>query len=184
MESASVDPRPRVNLTTGIRVGDDPRGFLAKRAVAKLDAALLQYWRDLKASRGKAPVSDPRRALGNILGSAVRFGRCEDVLAVGEGIETMLAQRSLLPEMPMAAALSANHLALMLIPATVQRLYIAADNDPTGLAAADCLMHRTDVNAERRLLLPLATDWNDHLVRRGPDAAPAAIAAAPPAASS
>jgi hypothetical protein len=56
-EFAEVDPRPRVNLTTGIRVGDDPRGFLAKDAVAKLDAELLRYWRDLKAGRKPEPLS-------------------------------------------------------------------------------------------------------------------------------
>ena len=59
-EFTEVDPRPRVNLTTGIRVGDDPRGFLAKDAVAKLDTELFRYWRDLKAGRTPAPVSGSR----------------------------------------------------------------------------------------------------------------------------
>jgi hypothetical protein len=49
--------------------------------------------------------------MGGLLGHAVRFGAADDVLAAGEGIETMLSLRYALPAMPMAAALSANHLA-------------------------------------------------------------------------
>jgi hypothetical protein len=48
---AGVDPRPLVNLSTGIRVTDDPRGHAAQTAVAKLDAGLLRHWQDLKAGR-------------------------------------------------------------------------------------------------------------------------------------
>jgi hypothetical protein len=64
---------------------------------------------------GKAPVDTPRQAIGGLLGHADRFGAAEDVLAVGEGIETMLSLRCALPAMPMAAALSANHLAALLL---------------------------------------------------------------------
>ncbi len=50
----------------------------------------------------KAPVETPRRALGHLLGHAVRFGLTTgiDVLAAGEGIETMLSLRCVLPTMP------------------------------------------------------------------------------------
>ncbi len=59
----------------------------------------------------KAPVETPRRAMGDLLGHAVRFGTANEVLAVGEGIETVLSPRQVLPRMPMLAALSAAHLA-------------------------------------------------------------------------
>ena len=60
---------------------------------------------------GKAPIDTPRRAMGDLLGNAVRFGVADDdVLVAGEGIETMLSLRCVLPTLPMAAALSANHL--------------------------------------------------------------------------
>ena len=36
---------------------------------------------------GKAPIDTPRRAMGDLLGNAVRFGVVDDVLAAGEGIE-------------------------------------------------------------------------------------------------
>jgi hypothetical protein len=54
----------------------------------------------------KAPIDTPRRAMGDLLGHAVRFGVAGEVMAAGEGIETMLSLRMALPTMPMAAALS------------------------------------------------------------------------------
>ena len=38
----------------------------------------------------KAPIDTPRRAMGHLLGHGVRFGVVTDVMAAGEGIETML----------------------------------------------------------------------------------------------
>jgi hypothetical protein len=70
--------------------------------------------------------------MGDLLGNAVRLGVANDVLAAGEGIETMLSLRCVLPTLPMAAALSANHLAAMLLPLTLRRLYIARDADAAG----------------------------------------------------
>jgi hypothetical protein len=86
---------------------------------------------------GKAPIDTPRRAMGDLLGNAVRFGAANDVLAAGEGIETMLSLRCLLPTLPMTAALSANHLAALLLPPTLRRLYIARDDDAAGDGAGD-----------------------------------------------
>ena len=68
---------------------------------------------------GKAPVETPRRAMGDLLGHAVRFGAPCEVMAAGEGIETMLSLRCALPAMAMAAALSANHLAASAAPADI-----------------------------------------------------------------
>ena len=96
-------------------------------------------WLD-PSGRGKAPIDTPRRAMGDLLGNAVRFGVANDVLAAGEGIETMLSLRCVLPTLPMAAALSANHLAAMLLPLTLRRLYIARDADAAGDAAVASLI--------------------------------------------
>ena len=103
-------------------------------------------WLDPAASShlGKAPIDTPRRAMGDLLGNAVRFGVANDVLAAGEGIETMLSLRCVLPTLPMAAALSANHLAAMLLPLTLRRLYIARDADAAGDAAVTALTDRAD----------------------------------------
>jgi hypothetical protein len=117
---------------------------------------------------GKAPLDDPRRALGDILGHAVRFGVADDVVAAGEGLETMLALRSLLPDMPMLTALSANHLALVLVPECVRRLYVAVDNDRAGRAAAARLVERVkSPGVAARLLVPSLDDWNADIMAFG-----------------
>jgi Toprim domain len=112
---------------------------------------------------GKAPIATPRRAMGDLLGNAVRFAFAEDVLAAGEGIETMLSLRSAL-SMPMAAALSANHLAALLLPLSLRRLYIACDNDAAGDAAFKVLMRRAaEAGIETLALSPQLKDFNDDL---------------------
>ena len=71
------------------------------------------------ADHGKAPIENPRRSLGDIWTHAVRFGVAQDVMAAGEGIETILSLRSVLPALPMIAALSASNLAAVVFPATL-----------------------------------------------------------------
>ena len=125
---------------------------------------------------GKAPVATPRRAMGNLLGHGVRFGVAQDVLAAGEGIETVLSVRSGLPKMPMVAALSAAHLAACQFPATLRRLYIFRDNDPAGDGARDSLVERTcSVGIEAVVLSPVLGDFNEDLRQCGIDALRAAL---------
>ena len=120
-------------------------------------------WLDL-TGQSKAPVDTPRRAMGLLLGNAVRFGMAHDVLAAGEGIETMLSLRCALPTLPMASALSANHLAAMLLPPSLRRLYIARDADAAGQAVATALAQRAEaVGIEAIRLSPRLTDFNEDL---------------------
>ncbi|MDA8252160.1 MAG: toprim domain-containing protein [Rhodospirillales bacterium] len=127
-------------------------------------------WLD-RDGAGKAPIATPRRALGHLLGNAVRFDRVSDVLAAGEGIETMLSLRCLLPDMPMAAALSASHLTSLILPPALCRLYIARDNDAAGRHAAMCLRDRARAaGIEARILWPVTNDFNADLRRFGADA--------------
>jgi len=119
----------------------------------------------------KANVASPRRAMGNILGNAVRFGTANDVLVAGEGIETMLSLREVRPTMPMAAATSSAHLAAILFPPTLQRLYVARDRDAAGDAAFAILTDRTQAaGIELVSLMPELGDFNDDLRRHGPSA--------------
>lgn len=113
---------------------------------------------------GKAPIETPRRAMGDLLGNAVRFGVVDDVLAAGEGIETMLSLRYVLPTMPMVAALSANHLSAMLLPSGLRRLYIARDVDAAGDAVQATLIQRAeDAGVEAIALSPRLGDFNEDL---------------------
>lgn len=110
---------------------------------------------------GKAPFEEPRRAMGNLLGNAVRFGTPDDVLAAGEGIETMLSLLSLFPALPMIAGLSASHLAAILFPPELRRLYHLRDNDPAGDCAEKRLRERTEeAGIDLRILNPRANDLN------------------------
>ena len=125
---------------------------------------------------GKAPIDTPRRAMGDLLGNAVRFGVANDVLAAGEGIETMLSLRCVLPTLPMAAALSANHLAALLLPPTLRRLYIARDNDAAGELAATALTERADATGVETIVwTPRLGDFNENLRGFGLDALRAAL---------
>jgi phage/plasmid primase-like uncharacterized protein len=117
--------------------------------------------------------------LGDLLGHGVRFAAPmtrplvtpsdHTVLAVGEGIETMLSLRMVLPTMPMIAALSASHLAAILFPPGLCRIYIAQDNDAAGGNVAARLMARAEAaQIEAIVLMPICDDFNDDLRNLGP----------------
>lgn len=114
--------------------------------------------------------------MGQLLGNGVRFGVAGDVLAAGEGIETMLSLRSVTPSLPMVAALSASHLAALLFPPGLRRLYVARDNDPAGGAAMTALTKRAQAAGIRLLALsPRLGDFNDDLQHPGLDELRAAL---------
>jgi hypothetical protein len=124
----------------------------------------------------KAPVETPRRAMGGLLGHAVRFGEADDVFAAGEGIETMLSLRCVLPAMPVAAALSASHLAALKFSSTLRRLYIARDADTAGDAAVAALTERAEAaGVEALVLSPRLGDFNEDLQAFGFDDVRAAV---------
>jgi len=108
-------------------------------AVTDLNGKVTGVHRTWLARDGgsKAPVDTQRKAMGDLLGHAVRFGVAKEVMAAGEGIETVLSLRQALPKMSMVAALSAGHLAALLFPTHLRTLYIVRDNDPAG-DGAEC----------------------------------------------
>jgi hypothetical protein len=121
---------------------------------------------------GKAPIDTPRRAMGDLLGNAVRFGVVDDdVLVAGEGIETMLSLRCALPTLPMAAALSANHLSAITLSSSLRRLYIARDADAAGDVVQAVLSQRAETaGIEAIPLSPRLGDFNEDLHVFGLDA--------------
>jgi hypothetical protein len=144
------------NLTGAHRTWLDPGGFT-------------------EATLGKAPIDTPRRAMGDLLGHAVRFGVAGEVMAAGEGIETILSLRCVLPNMPMVAALSAAHLSAILFPDTLRRLYIVRDDDPAGDGAMATLVDRAqEVGIEAIVISPRLGDFNEDLRLLGIDALRAA----------
>ena len=94
----------------------------------------------------------------------MRFGAATNVLVAGEGIETVLSLKTVMPTFPMVAALSTSHLAAMILPATLQRLYIACDADAAGWCAFERLAKRARVQGiDVRPLRPALADFNDDL---------------------
>ena len=147
-------------------------------AVTDLSGAITGVHRTWLSRDGsdKAPIETQRKAMGGLLGHAVRFGAANDVLAVGEGIETILSLRCALPAMPMAAALSANHLAALLLPPTLRRLYISCDADASGDMAFTALHERAEAaGIEARSLSPRMGDFNEDLQAFSLDALRAAL---------
>ena len=122
------------------------------------------------AGSGKAPIATPRRAMGDLLGRGVRFGQAGETMIAGEGIETMLSLRQILPAIPMIAALSAAHLAALQLPPVLRRLYIARDNDAAGRHAGEELATRAQEAAIEPVPLDAKLgDFNDDLRQLGMD---------------
>jgi phage/plasmid primase-like uncharacterized protein len=147
-------------------------------AVTDLSGAITGVHRTWLApdGLGKASIDTPRRAMGGLLGHAVRFGATSDVLAAGEGIETMLSLRCALPAMAMAAALSAGHLAALEFPAALRRLYVARDADAAGERAVNVLTERAQAaGVEALVLAPRLGDFNEDLQTFGSGAVRASI---------
>lgn len=139
-------------------------------AVTDADGAITgthRTWLDPKG--GKAPVDDPRRAMGRLVGNGVRFGIVRDVLTAAEGIETALALKTVMPDMPVIAALSAAHLAAVILPPSLHRLYVACDNDNAGRLALERLCKRSKDVVDVRALVPKAEDFNADLLTLGED---------------
>lgn len=125
---------------------------------AGLVTGVHRTWLD-PVTRDKAPIAYPRRAMGHLLGNGVRFGGSGAVMAAGEGIETILSLRQIMPSLPMIAGLSGAHLAAIEFPDALRRLYVARDDDPAGDAALAKLGERA---SERGIeLCPLEPEHGD-----------------------
>ena len=146
-------------------------------AVTDLNGAITGVHRTwLDPGGGKAPLDQPRRAMGYLAGNAVRLGVAQPapakagVLTAAEGIETALALKTVMPAMPVAAALSAAHLAALFLPAGLRRLYVARDNDEAGRFALERLRARSRAgDIDIRALMLRAEDFNADLLTLGPD---------------
>jgi Toprim domain len=155
------EAHPRETWPALLAAVTDPDGTIA---------GIQRSWLD-RTGTEKAPIADPRRALGRLLGNGVRFGNAIDVGVAGEGVETMLALASVLPAMPLIAALSANHLAALAFAPSWRRLYVARDNDAAGRRAMQLLHERGQaVGIEVRDLVPVREDFNADLCALGPAA--------------
>lgn len=132
---------------------------------------LHRTWLDPDGA-GKALLAEPRRSMGSVLGRGVRLGGsvgpAAPALVAGEGVETLLSLRMVMPAMPAIAATSANHLAALALPPGCERLYIAIDADAAGRRGGAVLGRRA--RAAGLVVLPLAPrlgDFNEDLRQFG-----------------
>lgn len=163
--------------------GDDPPDgrpawpamIAAVTNLAGTVTAVHRTWLD-PATKDKAPIAYPRRAMGHLLGNGVRFGSSGAVMAAGEGIETMLSLRQVMPALPMIAGLSGAHLAALAFPEHLKRLYVARDDDPAGDAALAKLGERaSECGIEVCPLEPQHGDFNGDLRALGRSAMAASL---------
>jgi hypothetical protein len=136
-------------------------------AVTSADGRIMGVQRAwLDVAGGKAKLAAPRRSLGHVLGHAVRLPALDgptgdERLVVGEGLETVLSLRDLLPGWPLAACLSAGGLAAFAPPPGLRRLLIARDGGAVGLRAARRLAARMqEAGVEATILRPILSDAN------------------------
>ncbi len=153
----------------------------AAGAITGVHRTYLSSGRDPDGA-GKAKLDDPRRALGGLLGNGVRFrfpvNASVPVLAAGEGLETILSLSHVMPDMPMVAALTANHLAAFRFPPGCRRIYIAADADAAGRHGIEGLSRRAQEEGILPLVLsPELGDFNEDLRWLGPDRMTASLKA-------
>jgi hypothetical protein len=168
---ASPAHSPHRFLPALIAAVTDEAGAITGVQRTYLDAEALASDAPLGPLLGKASISSPRRALGELLGHGVRFGAGSDVIAAGEGVETMLSLRMALPGLSVIAALSAGHLGALLFTPGLLRLYIAEDADAAGRAATARLVARAEAaGIEAVVLRPILDDVNGDLRAFGLDA--------------
>jgi len=157
--------------------------------VRACDGAVIGLHRTYLASDNeavtKAPIAKPKMMLGRVAGGTVRLAAigADGVLGLCEGIETGLAAMTACAGLPVWATLSTSGLEQIDLPPAARRILILADNDVSGagMRAADAAARR--LRAQGRdvaiVLPPLeGEDFNDFLLREGPEAVARAIAEA------
>ena len=145
-------------------------------AVTDLDGhitGLQRTWLDPDGD-GKAHLPDPRRSLGHLLGNGIWLGLDPGTPVAaaisGEGLETMLSLRMVMPSLPMVAATSAGHLGGIAFLRQCRRLYIAADADAAGRHGIERLARRAEEAGILPFVLrPRLGDFNDDLRVLGPE---------------
>lgn len=133
----------------------------------------------------KAPVAKPRMMLGKVAGGAVRLAEINPDAALGlcEGIESGLAVMTACASLPVWATLSTAGLELVQLPPEARRIVILADHDASGagMRAAETAARRLrDEGRQVVIALPPDpdSDFNDVLLREGPEAVARIVEAA------
>jgi len=133
----------------------------------------------------KAAVAKPRMMLGKVAGGAVRLAPINPDAALGlsEGIESGLAVMTACASLPVWATLSTAGLEQVQLPPQARRIVVLADHDASGagMRAAEAAAMRLR-GEDRQVVIALPpdpdSDFNDVLLREGPEAVARIVEAA------
>lgn len=119
---------------------------------------------------GKAPVSKPRKVLGDYRGGAIRFAAAGSEMAIGEGIETTLSYMQV-TGIPTWSAICAGNLAAVVLPPLplAAIVHVLVDLDDAGEQFSKAAAQRF-AREGRRVKLARPTygkDFNDALREGG-----------------
>lgn len=113
----------------------------------------------------KANVEIPRRTECAMLSAAVRLSRVTKntrVLGLAEGVETAMSASEAWDGLPVWAVCGAGRMDKIEIPPQITELHIYADNDPSGIAAAESAKAAySGLQVIVRAPPPGVKDWND-----------------------
>ena len=108
---------------------------------------------------------NPKLMLGHCIGGGVKLREATDTVLIGEGIETCLSAMQV-TKIPAWAALSTSGMKALQLPTSITTVYVLADGDDTGEAAASSCAKRW--SAEGRIVRiarpPRGYDFNDILL--------------------
>jgi hypothetical protein len=114
------------------------------------------------ATANKAAVPDPKKILGTSKGGAVRLSALGETLVIAEGLEDALTVWEA-TGLPTWACLGTGGLKAVVVPESVRKVLIAADNDSPGRLAAFYTIARLSREGKTaRIVLPPegAKDFN------------------------
>lgn len=125
----------------------------------------------LDTGESKAYVPAPKKLTARIRdprGAAIKLYRPTDELAIAEGIETALSVR-VATGLPVWAAVSTSLMVSVIVPESVKRVWVCADNDENGAgesAATKLVARLLKEGRDARLVMPteIDSDWNDVLL--------------------
>ncbi|WP_235600726.1 MULTISPECIES: DUF7146 domain-containing protein [unclassified Sphingobium] len=163
-------PALRYHPATPLGAGRNVRFLPAMLAAITHDRKLLGIQRNFIQLTGQpAPLSKNKRSLGTLGRGAVELAAPMATLGLAEGVENALSAAMLL-DIPVWATLGAERFARIIIPPTVTRLVLLADNDPAGERAV--ARAREAYATDNRDLVTLwpprsFNDWNQLLLAGG-----------------
>lgn len=114
--------------------------------------------------KGKAQIEPNRMMLGLSRGGAIKLGEPDELLMVGEGIETCLSAMAATGH-PAWAAMSASGLVALELPKSIKRVIVLADGDKRGEEVAQQSARRWTQQGRKVSIArpPRGKDFNDLL---------------------